>query len=269
MYGVGGDVKHIARIFGNGTVNDADGNATAVRVAGAPNPYPTGVAPIVAAARVIPAVDPPISTPDGALIFKAQFDARDENHARAFVRSNAERNGTTFADDAAFDKYFASAATHTESSLVHFEKRISLDDFKPALLKIVYELAWRWLGDRWLDSSIAKAINIAIFNGLDAAEPIRAALSLGDDSHWPLRQADDDAAMHVMVLIPAPDAIGVAVRLFKHFYATVIVSQDSRRYFPGTPLTLDYGKIILQYRGAARREESLAAYFASKTTASP
>lgn len=58
----------------------------------------------------------------------------------------------------------ATGVHHIGAPTVQFAVKIDLRHFYRAMLQIVYELAWYWLGDRYLDDPYAARIRTAMWD---------------------------------------------------------------------------------------------------------
>jgi len=110
--------------------------------------------------RVQPFVD--TSSPSGDR--KAIFDERDEKHAKGVVRRWLADSGQQVPEEH-FDAVFESLSKRVQDVNPSANHQIVLtpdhqnpDIFAHGLLKIAYELAWRVLGNAWLDDPIAEVM---------------------------------------------------------------------------------------------------------------
>jgi hypothetical protein len=98
----------------------------------------------------------------------------------------------------------------------------------PALVKIVYESAWYWLGDQWLDDPVARAMNAQLHG--DQGIELRGRIKRSAGTSFNLGElAQRDA--HVLFLFNTPaDHYIVEVQLFDIITAGFVVSNNASAY---------------------------------------
>jgi hypothetical protein len=119
---------------------------------------------------------------------------------------------------------------------MHIEFNIDVNQYRRGVMKIVYELACRWLGATYPDDPATKAIRDFIWDKalpLDPSTkyPIRGGIQLmGNEFLMPLWTTERD---HLLAAsITQGRTIGVYVRVLGVFEALVQVTDDVSRY-PG------------------------------------
>ena len=110
-----------------------------------------------------------------------------------------------------------------------FETRVG--GHEPGLLKIVYELAWYWLGDTWLRSDEATAMR-EIFAGQKPSTPLRGKVYNDGDAAI-IALGGDTRLLHIAWLYRFENQLILFVRLFDLFTVGFVVAADASQYeFP-------------------------------------
>jgi hypothetical protein len=106
--------------------------------------------------------------------------------------------------------------------------------YKRAILKIAYELAWMWLGEAYLDDPMAEAIRNCIGDEKLTEEPstkhqIQGSISFsGETPILPFWQ--DIPSAHVGVAFPAPGVICAYIKIFNAIDGVVALTREPGRY---------------------------------------
>jgi HNH endonuclease len=153
------------------------------------------------------------------------------------------------------------AASYPTQSLrqpkVTFTPEIDIHDYRRAVVKIVYELAHRWLGEEYLDDPVAGTLRDVIKNSGFSPEDfeksdLRAQILIGTDllPAFPI----DARVSHLAYTQRVDSSIVVCVQLFEVFQACVVISNDSLRY-AATPNAM---AVLLDTKTGKVIESSLA-----------
>ena len=104
---------------------------------------------------------------------------------------------------------------------------IDIHDFKRAMLKIVYELAWLWLGDEYLEDPTAAALRDRVFNGNEVELEGRIDF---DTSIAPFSVWNPEPDAHIALGRRAENRYVIGIRVFNVMAALVPVTRDATRY---------------------------------------
>lgn len=161
-------------------------------------------------------------------------DATDKNEIPKILKKIEARTGGKFSHDAVscFKEEFI------PNPLVHYSAQIHATSYERAILKIAYELAWLWLGQKYLNDPTAEILRACIMDkSLENHEwsskySIRGSIDLitPEIDRFPWWKRENDP--HVAFMVEVDNFIGCYVRIFKNFDAMITVSEDSSRY-PG------------------------------------
>jgi len=97
----------------------------------------------------------------------------------------------------------------------------------PALLKIIYEAAWYWLGDMWLDDPIATAMNASLRG--DETISLRGRVKDGVDARFDLGNLPQREA-HVIFLLRNDETCIVECQLFDLISGGFAITENSAAY---------------------------------------
>jgi len=108
------------------------------------------------------------------------------------------------------------------------------------MLQIVYELAWYWLGDRYLDDPYAARIRTAMwddeldYEAWSTRHALHGTLGFYAESDRPIPVWTDILNVpqhhHAAILLSASSQVIIAVRIFNLFEAVMVISEDSSYY---------------------------------------
>jgi hypothetical protein len=100
--------------------------------------------------------------------------------------------------------------------------------YRKAIYKIVYELAWLWLGDEYLDDPIASKLRSVILRD-GGEEQLRGQIRIGEfapfDKLW-----KDEPNAHIGFANQVGPRIAISVRIFDMMYGSIGVTEDPSRY---------------------------------------
>jgi HNH endonuclease len=252
MNSIGDQTALLSKIFGPGTINAGEDKVDVI-VKGELTEGADGKQ-AVPVPRVASRVFKEVAT-DGTRSIRAHFDASQEEHARALIRAEFKRLGYEFSEEE-FERRYEEVVTRSSTQVVvHHEMAIDLVQYRLPILKIVYELAWRWLGDEWLGTPIAKLMRDLVMGKTAPSEAdIQGTVNLYLDN-WPLTMLDEEA-MHSAGIMATSTGTVLCLRIFRSFFAVVKVSDDVPKDIQTDPLA--DGKIIRFFKNQTWEEQSLS-----------
>jgi hypothetical protein len=138
--------------------------------------------------------------------------------------------------EAEVDRIVGSCQGTIERPEVLYNFAIDLVAYKRGIVKIAYELAWYWLGDRFLEDPGAAKLRAAISQPVSVSEEtdshgVPGSTMLGGDS-GPFSQLwKDTPNVHIgLAMRHNGSAITVAIRIFSAVSGVINVSNDASRY---------------------------------------
>jgi hypothetical protein len=188
-----------------------------------------------------------IGLPDGRKIKQFSVDASDLDIARKtlgkIIQRERKRNGLTQLSTEELDILISGVIKQEPHGLMNpvIDSTVNLDmfGFKMGLLKIAYELAFRWLGEDYLGDSIAAQIRAVLMarsreQAIAVAGLLRGEMASPYDS---LAHAftpwNDDPNAHVAFSRVVKNSIIMFVRIFTAVAGTVVVTDNAARYVTG------------------------------------
>lgn len=186
--------------------------------------------------RTMSYVEFDIQEVDGGILIQpahVYVDVSDRDKAEMLAKSALRKAGLK--DDALVEQVardFAAGLREVQSSQV-FERTVEarVGGHEPGLLKIVYELAWFWLGDEWLHSEEAIALRETLARRTPPT-PVRGKIYKGGEVAL-LAIGGDPRVVHVAWLYRFENHLIVFVRLFDVLTVGFVISQDASQYcFP-------------------------------------
>lgn len=175
--------------------------------------------------------------PDGSIQAKISIDARGgAQEVRKILDRERKRGGLERLNDADADEQvadFLSKREAIEHPCVIFNiNNFEGTDFQIGLFKIAYELAFLWLGEKYLYDPTASTLRDIILGKTKPEEAnIRAAVDCGvleDFRFW-----SEDNNCHIAYSTIVNGGVAVSVRVFDIFSACVIVAEEAGQYVSG------------------------------------
>ncbi|MDI3290141.1 HNH endonuclease [Polyangium sp. 15x6] len=160
-------------------------------------------------------------------------DARDANRLGDIINKSLAREGAPPLNEDEIAR-IASRVTCTENPTINVPLSLDVTHYRRGILKIVYELAHLWLGDRYLDDPAAPDIRNCM---RDAHMPyeiarkyaIRGQISFGSE-HWSLPFWKNEPDSLIGVGLASQNAVSVYVRILGVFDAMIPVTEHRSDY---------------------------------------
>lgn len=192
-----------------------------------------------------------VSTQDGEL-FELTLDASEKGKAVDIVNLARERAGMPPLSREAVETQLAE--TTVEAPELHVAAKVDTSRYKRAVLKIAYELACLWLGQRYLEDPMSELLRGCVLDGGRPGGPssnppgrIELGTLVDPLSLWS-RYPDE----HIGFLWTDRTNVVCCVKLFEVVSAVVCVSQDASRYQP-----IDNYFVAIDVTSGSRREGTL------------
>jgi hypothetical protein len=117
-----------------------------------------------------------------------------------------------------------------------FESRIPIwvGGHQLGILKIAYEMAWHWLGDKWLDDPVAVAMREGLRGKIEALAKVNGKIF--DDANKILMVGGGDPRLlHAVYMFPGMNKYFIGIRLFDVMSAAFVITDNSSAYtHPGS-----------------------------------
>jgi hypothetical protein len=168
---------------------------------------------------------------DGVVRIRLDVDARERPRLPSIVNTVLEREG---APSVSMEEVLRKARTVEHAPTV--EQTLSLDLRSPMLgmLKITYELAHHWLGDRYLADPTSQVIAGALLSGIENWTEefrIRGQIGMSQERHL-LRLWSDERMSHIAVLARSGGTLMVMATVYHVFDGSVVISDRAHLYEP-------------------------------------
>lgn len=177
-----------------------------------------------------------ITMPDGAKARRIIIDERDRNQIPIIIQRERRRHGVrplTSQELAAEVQKAVENLTDVDKPSIHIQFSINLAFIRHAMFKIVYELAFLWLGEEYLDDPLAARLRAAICDSSPESTNHIAGY-VGDSANcdafkmWPTSEST-----HMAYAFTIDRGIAISVRIFDVFTAVVKIADDAGRYLHG------------------------------------
>ncbi len=170
--------------------------------------------------------------PDGTKARQIVVDERDKDQIPKIIQRERKRHGLPPLSEEAMVIEISKGVVQTiENPQVHVSLTANFAFVRHALIKIAYELAFRWLGESYLEDPKAAELREAICNkdpaSTDKVEGFVGELTSCGDI---FRMWTPDKAHHLAFATVLPNSVIVAVRVFDLYAVVIPVSQNPRHY---------------------------------------
>jgi len=186
--------------------------------------------------RTIPNISK-VTLPDGRVADQLRLDVRDIGKLGETVRKFRKRRGLPPLADDELNKMIDNAqANAVENINPEVIANIKVDPvgFMKFLVKIVYELAFCWLGDDYLCDPIAvktREYLLGIMNEKYVSQPIlpmKGTVSFDLIKLWEMWSNNKN--LHMAYATVCQEHIMICLKIFDIFYAGLVVTDTARKY---------------------------------------
>jgi hypothetical protein len=178
-----------------------------------------------------------VDLPDGGRARQILIDERDRDQLPKIIQRERKRHGLPPLSDvelAAEIAKFATNVTEVVNPEVNVQKTFRFEFVRHGLLKIVYELAFLWLGEAYLDDPHAAKIRAAVMaDDPNSTDEIPGYMGLNEECDAFNRIWNPHPAHHLAYAIATPTHIRVCARVFDIYAAAVPVTENPWRYLGG------------------------------------
>jgi hypothetical protein len=158
------------------------------------------------------------------------LDYRDKDQMAGLLRKVSQRAGKTLTDSEIHAAISGAKTSTINNPLIVSAGSISLPDYRFGLLKIVYELAWLWLGELWLDDPIAVQMRSSLFNAQHGQEiHLKGITDLTSEFPGFSNFRFPDSS-HIALATISPIGGVILLRIFDVFAAAFTITDDPERY---------------------------------------
>jgi len=180
---------------------------------------------------------------DGTEKVSIRVDAKDKKKIPGIINRIRERAGLPPMSEEEIEKQ--QRRESIPNPWMNIKMQVDLQKYKRAVLKIAYELAWRWLGPTYLEDPIAETIRACIMDrslkGDWASKyPVKGTINFIDGKTvFPMWQQEDNS--HIAFVMPSGHELACYVRVFQVFEGMINISTDAKRYtgFDGHFVAID------------------------------
>lgn len=172
-----------------------------------------------------------IVSPDGQKTVQVTIDERDKDQIPTIIKRTRAKYKLPPLSESELAIAAENYETRTiENPLIVKELQFSFAYLQHAMLKIVYELAFIWLGEAYLEDPLAEQLRSAILSrNLNSADPYAYGIRDANE-HQAFFCWTPNEAHHLAYSELIAGKIVIAVRLFDAYAVTVVVSNDASRY---------------------------------------
>ena len=110
---------------------------------------------------------------------------------------------------------------------------VDSENFKPAIVKIIYELAYHWLGPDYLDDPTAAQLRDIVNQSVAGPVDVDAVLEEGGAAlggQVPLEHWKDEKHFHHAFLLRSGNSMLLHLSIFGNYWGTIKVTKEADRY---------------------------------------
>lgn len=182
---------------------------------------------------------------NGSEVIKLTIDEKDREKIPIIVNKIRKRSGLPALTQEEQDELLKTPSTLIPNVWMEINAEFDLIHYKRSILKIVYELAWDWIGDAYLNDTNAELMRQCIFDKELAGDwsqkyPIRGDIGfVGNQAR--LNMWLNEPNSHIALMIRERNRIGCYVRVFNVIDGIISVTENANLYprFEGEFLSID------------------------------
>jgi hypothetical protein len=167
---------------------------------------------------------------DGREVIEVKVDASQAGELEKIIKRTRKREGLPPLSE----EQLTAAVEAAKNNMVSVEKpevfhqlKIDFKSFRPAILKIIYEAAFIWLGDAYLEDPIAAVLRKAILEKTE--DGVKGQLMFGDVPPFDKLFKDSPNSLIALSTRAGP-AIVVAARILDLMSGLIVVTEHPNRY---------------------------------------
>ena len=177
---------------------------------------------------------------DGRIIKRITVDVRDVGTIDKSIQRERKRLGLEPFPQEYIDKIMADALkniTTTENpEVISTIEQDTQHLFERGLVKIVYELAFFWFGEDYLDDPVAIHTRTYINNLMTlkagaASVPMKGIIT--SNILQPMELWSGNRNIHIAYAMVKENSAAICLKIFDLFYAVLLVSENANRYLAG------------------------------------
>jgi hypothetical protein len=174
-----------------------------------------------------------VTLPNGQKVRQVTMDLRDKDQVPKIIQRERQRHKLPPMSP---EQLAVEASNYVQRSVdrpvIQKNIEVSFAYVQHAVLKIIYELAFLWLGEPYLDDPLAVQLRNAIMSpDLDSVEPYVHSIFDAKECNIFSNFWTPHEAHHLAYASVIPGKIVVSVRIFDLYAAGVIVTEEPGRYF--------------------------------------
>jgi HNH endonuclease len=214
----GKDIDPWGRVFGDGSL----ASNPEVQIHLVPNPETGRMEPRRRYSST------PIKQDDGSEGVRIRLDVNQIGELEKIAQRLRKRAGQEPYSEDEIQALLASATKRTiEQPDVIFTIEMDTRHYQRAVCKIIYELAWFWLGDAYIDDPVAKKLRTVILS--DTEQSIAARITM-DGAEPPLSFWNGEPKAHIAMGAQMGDGFFVGVRVFDIVSGMIVVTNTASKY---------------------------------------
>jgi hypothetical protein len=218
----GKDIDPWKRVFGDGRL----ASNPELKIHLAPNPETGRMEPRMRYSSTR------IKQDDGQEVVQVALDENQIDELEKIAQRERKRAGLEPYSEDEIRALLASARENMrtiEQPEVIYAVKLDKWDYQRAVCKIIYELAWLWLGDAYIDDPVAKMLRTVILSGSKQSMAARITM---DGVEPPLSNWNGEPKAHIAMGAQMGDGFFVGVRVFDLVSGRLGVTYTASKYPP-------------------------------------
>jgi len=172
-----------------------------------------------------------IVTPDGKKARKITLDERDKDQIPKVIQRERKRHGLPpLSEEVLAIEAQKFESTTIDNPVVQVNIDVSFAFVRHAMMKIAYELAFRWLGEPYLDDPLAIQLREAICKDDLTSTDMLAGYVGWAEPCTAFRFWTPHEAHHLAFASVVANSVVIATRIFDQYAVAIPVSRDPGRY---------------------------------------
>jgi len=199
-----------------------------------------------------------VQLPDGTTAVQITVDEKERANIPKMIQRVRKRNGMALLTDQQMAEFLENLEVQEiKQPTFVLRQTIKFTYLRQAMLKIVYELAFMWLGEAYLCDPQAALIRDAILDPTtDKAKDIPGMAGLIPENNSAFSIWESHPTHHLAYGMPIGEQVAIAIRVFDLLEAVIPVTDHAEKYISNMTIQKELRFLVMDATSVAKYESS-------------
>ncbi|WP_460254155.1 HNH endonuclease [Acidiphilium sp. MT5] len=199
-----------------------------------------------------------VQLPNGTIAVQITVDAKERKNIPKIIQRERKRQGMRSLTDEEMSQIIGSLEVQEgQQPTFIINPKINFARLRHAMLKIVYELAFMWLGETYLDDPSAATIRAAILNpDSNETQFLMGSAGLIPEGNSSFKLWQLHPKHHLAYGIEIDGTIIIAIRIFDLLEATIPVTERAGRYISNMKVQNELRYLVIDATSGVTHDSS-------------